>query len=230
MIIMNNIVVKVFFKRYRIHLVLILIFIAIRLLPGSISPNWDSALNDIAIGGISSVLVALLLQIPNDSHRDKIAKHSEKQLLSSLILSLKGYYLLWLLRLDIMGYDTNLTPDDLGLIVNSLFDDGTFTNDEYCSCVYASCEEIYQSVLSVESSLSQFIILEGVTEETLTFISSLKELFWLPYRYMGNDQSVKVFVHDINEKLPTILRSYSLTQPIASQCLNMREILDSVQL
>ena len=58
-------------KEYWIYVVLCVAFIAIRVIPLSIGAEYDEAINDIAIGGFASALVALIIKISDDRANKK---------------------------------------------------------------------------------------------------------------------------------------------------------------
>ena len=58
-------------KEYWIYVVLCVAFIAIRVIPLSIGAEYDKAINDIAIGGFASALVALIIKISDDRANKK---------------------------------------------------------------------------------------------------------------------------------------------------------------
>lgn len=62
-------------KDYWIYIVLCVVFIAIRVVPLSIGTEYDEAINDIAIGGFASTLVALIIKI-NDDRANKKRKNA----------------------------------------------------------------------------------------------------------------------------------------------------------
>lgn len=62
-------------KEYWIYVVLCVAFIAIRVIPLSIDAEYDEAINDIAIGGFASALVALIIKI-SDDRANKKRKHA----------------------------------------------------------------------------------------------------------------------------------------------------------
>ncbi len=213
-----------------------IVFLLVRVSSVSISPNWDSSLNDIAIGAISSTFVAFLFQLHTDFRTDKIRKKSLELLLSELFISIKGYYLLWtniFSTLDIGIDSCELTPTELAHTVEQLFENGQL-QPAYChSFVYANVEEIYKSVLNVESELSLFILQSDIHQDTLTLISELKKLFWIPYRYMGDqyvegDGCTVPFTNDINITLPKILSAHPLFRDFSSKKLDVDDLWNSV--
>lgn len=58
-------------RKYKIYIILSFVFVLIRVMPYSIGDIWDEAINDIAIGGFASALVAFIIKIDDDITLEK---------------------------------------------------------------------------------------------------------------------------------------------------------------
>lgn len=88
-------------KEYWIYVVLCVAFIAIRVIPLSIGAEYDRAINDIAIGGFASALVALIIKISDDRANKKEKMPLDAEHYMAFITQLQN---IWILLLDAYAY------------------------------------------------------------------------------------------------------------------------------
>lgn len=88
-------------KDYWIYIVLCVVFIAIRVVPLSIGTEYDEAINDIAIGGFASTLVALIIKINDDRANKKRKNALGCRALYDFISQSQN---IWILLLDVYVY------------------------------------------------------------------------------------------------------------------------------
>lgn len=82
---------KKWMKLYWLYLALLVLFALVRMSPYSVGTHWDEAINDIAIGGFASVLVALFLQIKDDYKTNRKNSIIANRLFYPLISSVFEY-------------------------------------------------------------------------------------------------------------------------------------------
>lgn len=94
-------------KEYWIYIVLCLVCIAVRVLPLSIGAEYDEAINDIAIGGFASTLVAWIIKVNDNVANEKETGHLGVEHYMDFISRSQN---IWMLLLDVCVYKVVLFP------------------------------------------------------------------------------------------------------------------------
>ena len=87
----NNMKIKKSLKEYWIYVILLVFFLLARIVQPPISENWNDIINDIALGGFASTLVALIIKIRDDVAREKRNQILGTRALYSLFSSIAEY-------------------------------------------------------------------------------------------------------------------------------------------
>ncbi len=83
--------IKLILGEYGIYIILVIAFLVIRCSPYSINAFVDDVVNDIALGGASSVFVACMIKINDDSSRAKRRRNLFKRLIFPLMKDVAEY-------------------------------------------------------------------------------------------------------------------------------------------
>ena len=221
---------KIFVKKYSIHLMIVILSLVMRLSTITTgNSNFDSCINDIAIGMFASSIVALLIKYNDDKRWRKKAKALRLQIFLPILKQIGRYMFIFCQyaaflpkeyrnHRDTFDYWTafycdRLTDNDFERI----------SNKEFCQ-IYHDLNDSVSYLIEGNVWLQTESIIE---EKDFEFAEKLKPILAQDEIFTITDSIDANVIRQINKEMKCLISDFEITKPLAEYKYGYDYRLDS---